>query len=91
MPEVSFMDVDNGYDWVGGDKVALTEEWQHIAMEAVPTLPKHNMHEIQIAFMVRSLVLHSALSAPCWPSHPVQRAPLLLRSREIARRPGRAV
>lgn len=54
MPEVSFMDVDNGYDWVGGDKLLLSSEWQHIAMEAVPTLPKHKMHEIQIAFMVRS-------------------------------------
>jgi len=52
-PEVSFMDVDDGYDWVGGASVVLTNEWQHIAMEPVMTQPKHKSHEIQIAFMVR--------------------------------------
>ena len=39
-PEVSFLDVDEGYDWVGGAKVLLTHEWQHIAMEPVRRAPR---------------------------------------------------
>ena len=51
-PEVSFLDVDEGYDWVGGAEVALTNEWQHIAMEPVYTTADQKGHEIQIAFLI---------------------------------------
>ena len=51
-PEVSFLDVDEGYDWVGGAEVALTNEWQHIAMEPVYTTSDQKGHEIQIAFLI---------------------------------------
>ena len=74
MPEVSFMDVDEGYDWVGGANIILSDQWQHIAMEAVATLPKHQMHEIQIAFMVRAWGIRigapwctQSVSASCLP------------------------
>ena len=50
-PEVAFLDVDEGYEWVGGAALALTSQWQHIAMEYVYTLPSHKGHEIQIAFL----------------------------------------
>lgn len=55
-PEVTFMDVDDGYEWVGGSPVTLTNVWQHIAMEPVYTQPKHRLHEIQIAFLVGKVV-----------------------------------
>ena len=32
-PEVAFLDVDEGYEWVGGATLSLTNQWQHIAME----------------------------------------------------------
>ena len=32
-PEVAFLDVDEGYEWVGGATLSLTSQWQHIAME----------------------------------------------------------
>ena len=51
-PEVAFLDVDEGYEWVGGATLALTSEWQHIAMDYVYTLPSHKGHEIQIAFLI---------------------------------------
>tara|TARA_B110001452_G_scaffold139621_1_gene116042 strand:+ start:255 stop:3833 length:3579 start_codon:yes stop_codon:yes gene_type:complete len=51
-PEVTFLDVDEGYDWVGGAEVTLTSTWQHIAMEPVFTKPEHQGHEIQISFLV---------------------------------------
>lgn len=54
-PEVTFMDVDENYDWVGGAPVALSGEWQHIAMQPVSTFPKHKNHEIGIAFLVGSV------------------------------------
>ena len=31
--EVVFLDVDEGYQWIGGAEVGLTSEFQHIAME----------------------------------------------------------
>ena len=51
-PEVAFLDVDEGYEWVGGATLSLTAEWQHIAMDYVYTLPSHKGHEIQIAFLI---------------------------------------
>ena len=39
-PEVAFLDVDEGYEWVGGATLSLTSQWQHIAMENVYTLSK---------------------------------------------------
>lgn len=51
-PEVAFLDVDEGYEWIGGATLSLTQEWQHIAMENVYTLPSHKGHEVQIAFLV---------------------------------------
>jgi len=33
MMEVVFLDVDEGYQWIGGAEVGLTSEFQHIAME----------------------------------------------------------
>jgi endo-1,4-beta-xylanase len=51
-PEVAFLDVDEGYEWVGGATLSLTSQWQHIAMEYVYTLPSHKGHEIQIAFLI---------------------------------------
>jgi hypothetical protein len=51
-PEVTFLDVDEGYDYIGGAEVTLTSEWQHIAMEPVFTKPSHQGHEIQISFLV---------------------------------------
>ena len=35
--EVVFLDVDEGYQWIGGAEVGLTQEWQHFAMEPVYT------------------------------------------------------
>ena len=51
-PELAFLDVDEGYDWVGGAKVTLTQDWQHIALDTVYTKPIHQGHEIQIAFLI---------------------------------------
>ena len=51
-PEVSFLDVDEGYDWIGGAQVALSGSWQHIAMAPVATGPQHRGHEIQVAFLI---------------------------------------
>jgi len=28
-----FLDVDEGYQWIGGAEVGLTSAWQHFAME----------------------------------------------------------
>ena len=47
-PQVVFLDVDEGYEWVGGATLALTSHWQHIAMDYVYTLPSHKGHEIQV-------------------------------------------
>ena len=52
IPEVSILDVDEGYDWVGGAEVMLSNEWQHIAMEPVYTQELQRGHELQIAFMI---------------------------------------
>ena len=52
LPEVSFLDVDEGYDWIGGAQVALSQSWQHIAMAPVATGPQHKGHEIQVAFLI---------------------------------------
>ena len=75
IPEVSFLDVDEGYDWIGGaqagrapatplpnhllldfsghsPQVALSQNWQHIAMAPVSTGPQHKGHEIQVAFLI---------------------------------------
>ena len=52
LPEVAFLDVDEGYEWVGGAEVSVGDEWQHIAMDPVFTLPAHKGHEIQIAFLI---------------------------------------
>ena len=51
-PEVSILDVDEGYDWVGGAEIELGTEWQHIAMEPVYTNENQLGHELQIAFMI---------------------------------------
>jgi hypothetical protein len=51
-PEVTFLDVDEGYEWVGGAQVALSTEWQHIALDYVYTQPAHKGHELQIAFLI---------------------------------------
>ena len=51
-PEVSILDVDEGYDWVGGAEIELGTEWQHIAMEPVYTNENQRGHELQIAFMI---------------------------------------
>eukprot|EP00966_Prymnesium_polylepis_P268926 6212819-Prymnesium_polylepis.1 len=50
--EVVFLDVDEGYEWIGGAEVALASDWQHIAMEPVYTKPAQKGHEIQIAFLL---------------------------------------
>eukprot|EP00322_Chrysochromulina_rotalis_P026947 CAMPEP_0115855900 /NCGR_PEP_ID=MMETSP0287-20121206/14778_1 /TAXON_ID=412157 /ORGANISM="Chrysochromulina rotalis, Strain UIO044" /LENGTH=1202 /DNA_ID=CAMNT_0003310063 /DNA_START=9 /DNA_END=3617 /DNA_ORIENTATION=+ len=55
-PEVAFLDVDEGYEWVGGAQLSLTSEWQHIAMDYVYTLPSHKGHEIQIAFLIGATI-----------------------------------
>lgn len=52
MIEVVFLDVDEGYQWVGGAEVALTPTWQHIAMDAVYTTEAQRGHEIQVAFLL---------------------------------------
>ena len=52
VPEIAFLDVDEGYEWVGGAELALSDSWQHIAMDPVYTLPSHKGHEIQIAFLI---------------------------------------
>ena len=70
--EIVFLDVDEGYEWIGGAEVSLMSEWQHIAMEPVYTKPAQKGHEIQIAFLLGL----KQVSAPCarvlW--EPVQRA-----------------
>jgi len=50
--EVVFLDVDEGYQWIGGAEVGLTQEWQHFAMEPVYTSSAQRGHEIQIAFLL---------------------------------------
>ena len=50
--EVVFLDVDEGYQWIGGAEVVLTSAWQHFALEPVYTTPAQRGHEIQIAFLI---------------------------------------
>ena len=58
--------MDDGYDWVGGTQVLLTNEWQHIAMEPVrgamgsPSLVK------PIAFCRAALRQCIAVESCCW-------------------------
>ena len=44
--EVVFLDVDEGYQWIGGAELALTSTWQHFAMEPVYTTATQRGHEI---------------------------------------------
>ena len=50
--EIVFLDVDEGYEWIGGAEVDLSADWQHFAMEPVYTTPAQRGHEIQIAFLI---------------------------------------
>ena len=50
--EIVFLDVDEGYQWIGGAEIELTAAWQHFAMEPVYTTAAQRGHEIQIAFLL---------------------------------------
>ena len=40
--EVVFLDVDEGYEWIGGAEIGLTSTWQHFAMEpGASASPRH--------------------------------------------------
>ena len=64
------MDVDEGYSWIGGAEVALTQTWQHFAMEPIYTAAAQRGHEIQIAFLLGLKVggSQTARRAPCAPA-----------------------